>query len=185
MNKFSKINKSVEDEYIYERGHLKIKDKDNYTFVVENDCVVMIPHLIEYDEILMRKETVPSFREKKPNQEFFLTSVSGTMEEGETEKQTLIREIEEECGIRLNTNYNGMVKIGDFHWNKGNSSLCHIYYVPLEKNDYRKVEAIGDGGDIEKKSSTVRVDLKYLKSLNPSDLVSAYCVNWMINKKEL
>ncbi len=182
MNKFSKIEKKVNTiekvDYLYD-GYLKVKSKNGWEYVVENDCSVAMVHLIDLNEILIRKEIVPPFQERHAGQEFFLTTISGTMKEGESPIQTITRELVEEAGIQLNTNYTGYESWGEFFWCKGNTSKCHIFYMPLRVNDFRKVNASGDGSDFEKNSKTVRVDLKYLDALKPSDLLTAYCLEKM------
>ena len=179
MNKFSKIQnekpKIDKDDFKYD-GYLKVKEKDGWEFVVENDCVVAMVHLLDFNEILLRKEIIPPFQERYPSQEYFLTIISGTMENNETPIQTITRELVEEAGILLNTNYSSYEDWGNLFFSKGNIAKCHIFYIPLRVNDFRKVEANGDGSDFEKKSSTVRIDLKYLNSLKPSDLITQLCL---------
>lgn len=185
MNKFSKIQKtklSIEKEdYLYD-GYLKIKSKDNYEFVVENDCSLAIVHLLDFNEILLRKEFIPPFQDRHVDKEFFLTMISGCVEKGETPIQTIIRELAEEAGILLNTTYNSWENWGNYFWCKSNSSKAHIFYFPLRVDDFRKVVACGDGSEIEKLSSTVRVDLKFINSLKPSDLTTALCIELMKTK---
>lgn len=176
MNKFSSVSKEKlgieKDDFLYD-GYLKIKSKDGWEYVDEKDCAVCIVHLIEFNEILLRMEEVPPFRDKHPHQEKFLTLISGTIENGETPTETMIRELEEEAGIVLNTLYSSMESLGDYFWNKGNSSKCHLFYVPLRINDYKKVAIKGDGSEFEKKSKNVRVDVKNIQALKSSDIVTA------------
>ncbi len=186
MNTFSKLEKqdklSIEKvDFLYD-GYIKVKSKDGWEYVSESDCVVAIVHLLDFNEILLRKEIVPPFQERHPEQEFFLTIISGTMKDGENPVQTITRELVEEAGILLNTTYMDYEKWGEYFWNKGNTSKCNIFYMPLRINDYRKVQATGDGSEFEKQSKTVRIDLKYLESLKPSDLVTALCLEKMKGK---
>lgn len=175
MNKFSKMKTVTKDnDYVYD-NYLKILNHNDYEFVVENDCVILIPHLIDYNEILVRKEYIPTYQYKIPNMEYFLTMVSGTVDDNEKLNDTLIRELKEECGIVLNVTYQNMKKIGEYFVCKSNSSKFHIYYIPLSKNDYKHTNITNDGSYIESISKTVRVDVKYLSSLIPSDLITALC----------
>jgi len=187
MDKFSKIIKDdnkltneIED-FVYD-GYIKVKSKDGWEYVKESDCAIALVHLLDFNEILLRKEIVPPFQERHPNQEFFLTIISGTIDGNETPVQTITRELIEEAGVSLNTNYNGFEKMGEYFWCKGNTSKCHIFYIPLRTNDFQKVYAKGDGSETEKLSKTVRVDLKYLDSLKPSDLVTSLCLQFIKNK---
>jgi hypothetical protein len=44
----------------------------------------------------------------------------------------------------------------------------------LTERDYEEVVAKGDGSKIEEMSKSVKVDVRYLNSLNPSDLITDY-----------
>lgn len=186
MKKFSKVQRvdilGVKDaEYVYD-GYLKVKSANGYEYVVENDCAIAIVHLLDFNEILLRKEFIPPFQEIQPTQEFFLTCLSGTIENGETPYKTVIRELVEEAGILLNSTYTNQELIGDYFFNKANTAKAHIYYIPLRINDYRKVSATGDGSKLEDVSTTVRVDVKFLNSLKPSDILTAFVIEKMKEK---
>lgn len=162
-------------------GYLKVKEKDGYEFVVESDCVIMIPHLLEYDEFLFRKKLIPPYTYSLPNKEMFLTTVSGTIDNNEKPIDTLKRELIEECGIKLNSTYNNFVNYGDFFMTKGNSAKYHIFYIPLNRNDYTIVPITGDGSEAEKHSKTIRVDKKILTAIIPSDIITAFCIEKIKN----
>ncbi len=186
MEKFSKLEHKdkihiEKEDYLYD-GYLKIKSKDGYEYVYEKDCAIAMVHLLDFNEILLRKEYIPTFNDKHPNQEFFLTSISGTIETNETPIQTIRRELVEEAGILLNTQFNDIESWGEYFTNKGNASKFYLYYIPLRINDFQKVNAVGDGTIAESKSKSVRVDIKYLNSLKPSDLVTALLIEKMKNK---
>lgn len=186
MDTFSKLSKQKigieKDTYTYEGDYIKIKEREGWEYVVEPDSVIAIPHLIDYDEILIRKEYVPAFHEKHPENEFFLTMISGTIKDGETPVDTLIRELQEEAGVLLNTTYMNYERWGEFFTNKGNSSKFHIFYIPLNINDFQKVKATGDGTKYEEMSKTTRVNTKYIDSLKGSDMVTAYCLEKLKGK---
>jgi 8-oxo-dGTP pyrophosphatase MutT (NUDIX family) len=186
MDKFSKIQHKdklpiEKEDFLYD-GYIKVKEKSGWEYVSEKDCAIALVHLLDFDEILLRKEIVPPFNDKYPEQEFFLTVISGTIETGENPIQTITRELVEEAGILLNTTYMNYESWGKYFYCKGNSSQCHIYYIPLRTNDFRKVEASGDGSDFEEKSKTVRIDTKYLQALKPSDLITSLCIEKMKSK---
>jgi hypothetical protein len=44
----------------------------------------------------------------------------------------------------------------------------------LNERDYHEVVAKGDGSKEEEMSKSVKVDVKYINSLNPSDLITYY-----------
>lgn len=186
MEKFSKMSKQKigidKEDYVYDGDYIKVKERDGWQYVTERDCVIAIPHLLDFEEIMIRKEWIPPFQDRHPNQEFFLTMISGTMEDGETPVDTLIRELQEEAGILLNTTYMKYERWGELFTNKGNSSKCHIFYLPLNINDFQKVRAVGDGSKSEDISKTTRVNVKYIDSLKPSDLLTAFCLEKMKSK---
>ena len=186
MKTFSEISKKKEPkpaDMVYDGDYIKVKSMDGWEFVEERDIVIIVPHLLEFDEVLLRKEYVPPFNTREPEQEHFLTCISGTMEAGEKPTDTLIREVKEEAGVVLNTGFEGWKKWGKFFMNKGNNSYCHIYYLPITTSDFQKIEPTGDGSEEEAKSNTVRIDLKYLDSLNPSDLITMTVIKFL--KEEL
>jgi 8-oxo-dGTP pyrophosphatase MutT (NUDIX family) len=179
MKKFSKITSEKvekEEEFVYDGEYLKIKERDGWQFVTESDCVIGLVHLLDFDEIILRKEWIPPYQDREPSSEYFLTMLSGTIEEDEKPIDTLKRELEEEAGIRLNTLYSSEEYLGEYFMTKGNSAKYHIYYIPLWTNEFQKIQAVGDGSDAEEKSSTIRVNTAYLSTLKPSDIITAYCL---------
>ena len=74
-----------------------------------------------------------------------------------------------------------MEKIGEFYIGKMSSNKAHIYYLPLNNNDYVKVEAKGDGTYSESVSSVLRVSLNYINDLKPADLPTALCLEKIKN----
>jgi 8-oxo-dGTP pyrophosphatase MutT (NUDIX family) len=182
MEKFSlysqQMNQPEDEEYLYDGDYMKIKNIDGWEAVIEKDCMIVVPHLLDYNEIILRKESIPPFQyvEKR---EFFLTALSGGIEKGETAEKTLFRELEEEAGIRLNTGYKAYKKWNELFFNKGNTAKCHLYYLPLHSYDFTTVYAKGDGTESESKSTAVRIDLKYLDNLNTSDLVTCLLLEYL------
>ena len=79
MKDFSKISKPAKKQKEHEikyDGYLKVKDANGWEYVDEKDCVVVLPHLVNFDEFLLRKEVVPPFNGREPENEHFLTVVS-------------------------------------------------------------------------------------------------------------
>lgn len=180
MKNVKKQEEKSKLEIMYD-GYLKVKSTEGWEFVDESDCVIILPHLRDYDDFLFRKEYIPPFR-TRDNKSEFLTVVSGTIDDGEKPLDTVVRELEEETGVKLISNYDSFEHIGTFFMSKGNSAKYHIYYVPLYYGEYTIGKAVGDGSDSENKSSTIKVNHSYLSSLNPSDTITAYCIEVLKNK---
>ena len=58
--------------------------------------------------------------------------------------------------------------------NKASANKYYPYILPLNERDYHEVVAKGDGSKEEEMSKAVKVDVKYISSLNTSDLISDY-----------
>lgn len=181
---FSKNKKTVEEpasDVLFKGDYVSVVKTEGWEVVQEKDCVIVVAHMVDFDEILLRKEDVPSYRLRK-QQNHFLTALSGTIEEGEEHTATIVRELEEEAGIRLNTGYKSFKKWNSLFISKGSSAQFHLYYVPLKNGEFSKVGAPGDGSQAEEKSATLRVDLKYLNSLNVSDTVTELALQYLRNE---
>lgn len=163
-------------EYSYDGKHFKVKQYKDWECIEGNDYIVCLPHLIDRGEIVIRKEWIPTFLLKEPNKEFHLTVVTGGIDENETPEEALFRELEEEAGIKLNTHYSNYEKLGEYYTNKGNNGKCHIYYLPIEINDFQYITPTGDGSEAESKSSCVVVDTQYLDSLKMSEAIGQLCL---------
>lgn len=186
MKKFTNFSKNKKkaaepSNVLFKGEYMSVISADGWEVVQEKDCVVMLAHMVDFDEILLRKEDIPSYRLRK-QQTHFLTALSGTIEAGEDHSATIVRELEEEAGIRLNTNYKSFKKWSSLFISKGSSAQYHLYYIPLKMGEFTKVGAPGDGSQAEENSSTLRVDLKYLNSLNVSDTVTELLLQYLRNE---
>jgi hypothetical protein len=56
--------------------------------------------------------------------------------------------------------------------NKGNCGRVYMSILELRYNDYRQTQIKTDGSYSEKKSSTVKLDLKYIDEFIAHDLVT-------------
>jgi 8-oxo-dGTP pyrophosphatase MutT (NUDIX family) len=189
MKSFTSLTKKkkkedLPSEVVYKGDYLSVVKIEEWEVVSERDCVVVIPYFPEYNEFLIRKEHVPPYQHVD-KQDFFITVVSGVMEDGERPEDTMRRELEEETGIRLNSGYTGQKKWNTLFLNKGNTSKCHIFFVSLTHNDFQKVMAKGDGSRSEAMSSTVRVDTKYLEHLKTADVLTTLCIEYLKNELRL
>jgi 8-oxo-dGTP pyrophosphatase MutT (NUDIX family) len=179
MPKFSNLKPKnefdePEDDIKYEDDKLKIINYEGWSIVKEKDCVVCIPYLIETNQVVLRYEYIPTFL-LIDGQEYHVTLVCGGIEQGETPEKAMLRELEEEAGIVLREDYQ-LEAMRPLFINKGSANKYYPYILPLNERDYHEVVAKGDGSKEEEMSKAVKVDVKYLSSLNTSDLITDYMI---------
>lgn len=176
MKQFSKIrhNKPIDksDDIIFEEGRLKIIQYEDWKVIKDVDFVVCIPYLIEYNQIIIRSEYIPAFK-WATGQEYHVSLVCGGIETGETPEIALLRELQEEAGIVLRDNYKIEFKKPLFI-SKGNGTKFYPAILNLTESDYHEVIPSGDGSKLEKMSKVIKLPIKYLKSLNSSDVITEY-----------
>lgn len=177
MEKFSNLkpesNVEVETDNVkYDDGYVKVIQYEDWSLISESDVVVCIIYLIDSNQIVVRQEYVPTFK-YRDGQEYHLTLVSGTMEDGETPEETLFREIQEEAGMVIREDFK-FDFLKPLFMTKGHLNKYHPAIIQLTERDYTEVVASGDGSEAEQKSKTVKVDVKFINSLNPSDLITDY-----------
>jgi len=178
MEKFSKLKPKNEfnepdEDIVYQDDKLKIVKFENWSVIKEKDCIVCIPYLIESNQMVLRYEYIPTFK-YVDNQEYHLTLVCGGIETGETPKMALLRELEEEAGIVLREDFAIEEELKPLFISKGHTNKYYPFILPLNERDYHEVIAKGDGSEEEAKSKSVKVDLKYINSVNSSDLITDY-----------
>jgi 8-oxo-dGTP pyrophosphatase MutT (NUDIX family) len=178
MKRFSSLKPKDEfaenkEEVLYKDDNIKIVNYENWSLIEEKDCIVCIPFLIETNQIVLRYEYIPTFK-YVDSQEYHVTVVSGGIEQGETPKIALLRELEEEAGIVLREDFIIEEELKPLFISKGHTNKYHPFILPLNERDYEEVFAKGDGSEEEAKSKSVKVDVKYIKSLNTSDLITDY-----------
>ncbi len=178
MEKFSKLKpknefEESEDKVLYDGGdRCKVIDYEDWSIVKSKDAVVCIPYFIESNQLILRYEYIPTFK-YVDGQEFHVTLVCGGIETGETPDKAILRELEEEAGIVLREDYQ-LEPLKPFFVSKASTNKYYPYLIPLNEKDYHEVVAKGDGSKEESISKSVKVDAKYIDSLNASDLITDY-----------
>jgi 8-oxo-dGTP pyrophosphatase MutT (NUDIX family) len=173
MDKFSKVKAEEvrpEEKVLFESGNTKIVDYEGWAVLNEPDTVVCIPYLIEYNQFIIRQEYIPSFKLAE-GKDFHITVVAGGIENNETPEQALRRELEEEAGIVLRENFQFEFERPLFKTKSG-SSAYHFCIVPLTESDYHEVIPKGDGSEAEAVSKSVKVSVKNLNAIIPSDTIT-------------
>lgn len=177
MKKFSKLKpkeilKKTNDKILYENDYIKVIDYEDWSIIKERDLIICIPYFIESNEFLLRHEYIPTYK-YVDGQEYHITVLSGGIEEGETVHNALYRELEEEAGIIIREDY----QIEDskpLFITKGHVNKYNTFILPLNEKDYEEIMAKGDGSKAEELSKSVRIDARYIDSINTSDLITEY-----------
>lgn len=177
MEKFSNLKptdefKEGKEKILYKDKNFKVIQFEDWSIISEKDLVVCIPYLIESNQIILRHEYIPTFK-FVDGQEYHITLIGGGVEQGETTEKALTRELEEEAGIVLREDFK-IEFLKPLFMTKGISNKYYPCILPLNERDYHEVVARGDGSKEEGLSKSVKLDVKYLKSLNVSDLVTDY-----------
>lgn len=184
MQVFSRIKEQGDPtpkkkEVLWQNDTISILDYEDWTIVKEKDIVVCIIYLIEVNQFIIRQEYIPTYK-WRDGQEYHVTVLSGGIETGEDPKRALLREIEEEAGIVIRPEFN-IEFMKPLFVSKGITSKYHPAIITLTESDYQEVLPKGDGSTAEKLSKSVKVDVKYINSINTSDLITDYMLEKLRN----
>jgi 8-oxo-dGTP pyrophosphatase MutT (NUDIX family) len=184
MEKFSKMKpmgeeKPKSDEILYDDKYMKVIKYEDWSVIDDKDVVVCIPYLIESNQIVLRQEYIPSFK-LKDGQEYHISLVGGSVEMGETLDECLLRELQEESGIVLRDNFK-IEFMKPLFKTKSHSAKFHPCILTLTENDYHEIKINDPDNKLNikngnKLNTVIKVDLKYLNSLNASDVITEYMI---------
>lgn len=172
LERSQNMTKKSKGEEIFSDKNLSIVEYEEWSFVNEKSCVLTIIYLIEESKFIIRQEPIPTFK-WVDGDEYYLTVLSGTIDEGEEPETTLLREIEEEAGIVIRPDFK-FEFFKPLHFSKSTTAKTYPSIVTLTERDYTEVMAKGDGSRVEKMSKSVKLDIKLINSINFQDLPSEY-----------
>jgi len=182
MEKFTELNYDKEEpEVLYDGKYKKIVKIDDWEVTNVGNSVICMPYFEDTMEFVMRREVIPSFKfidgENK-----HLVCVAGIIDDNETADEAVIRELYEETGIVIKSNYSRLKKWRVLFSNKGSTMKIHMYYIPLLRNEYDEVVAPTDGSNYEKLADNVKIHISHLKGLEAADTISSLCVEYLKNE---
>ena len=175
--RMEKSDPDKKDDVVFSNDHMKLISYKDWTIVKESDFIVCIPYLIESNQIILRYEFIPTY-DYVDGQEYHVTILSGSIDKDEVPEQTVARELEEEAGIVLSPDYK-IEFLKPLFVSKSHTSKYYPCILSLAENNYHEVMPKTDGSKAEKLSKSVKIDIKYLSSINTSDIITDYMVGKM------
>lgn len=176
MDKFSKMKPKKErvkkDDILFSNDYIELINFEDWTLIKDHDIAICIPYLIETNQIIIRQEYIPTYK-YVDGQEYHVALVGGCIEDDETPEEAITRELKEEAGIVLKEGYN-IEMLKPLYISKGSINKFYPCIIPLNEREYEEIIPTTDGSVVEKKSKSVKVDAKYIDSINTSDLITDY-----------
>jgi 8-oxo-dGTP pyrophosphatase MutT (NUDIX family) len=192
MEKFTQIeNKLIipDEETLYKGKHLDMINYKDTEILKIKDKVAILPYFRDEATFLMRLEYITAYQYRNRDKSNlkritnYLTTITGTMEEGETPEQTIRRELYEEGGIVMNNMYQFEVE-GPFFLQKYSTGQIWTCLLELPVNTYRQIKPPTDGSEKEKLSKCIRISVGDIAQIVNNDLVSKYLITKLQNQIE-
>lgn len=151
---------------------------DDFYYVKQRDKVAVLPYLFNGDElkIICLIEPIKIWGRKAE-----LTSITGTIDEGESHFASAPRELDEEAGLTLAYDKKNWDYLGDFNCNKGIEQKYHLFLVNVTTAVPHKKST--DGSKFEQNTKIVVGGLEVLKK--STDIVLHYMVEKLKNKLKM
>jgi len=179
MEKFTNINyENKEPEILFDGKYKKIIKIGDWEVNKTVDSVICVPYFEDSMEFIMRREVVPPYN-FIDGEEKHLVCVAGLIDDNENAEDAIFRELYEETGIVIKSNYSRLKKWRTVFSNKGSIMKIHMYYIPLLRNEYDEVVAPTDGSKYEKLADNVKIHISHLKNLEAADSISSLCIEYL------
>lgn len=169
-------------ELLYSNPYLQVFKATNgggedYTFIKDDDKVVVLPYaVIDGDvKIMTLIEPIKLWGRGKE-----ITSVTGTLEEGEEPNECAVRELEEEIGIKSEWGDN-WTYVGKYYPVKGSVDCRHMYLVDITGEPI-KGKPEEDGSYFEKVAKRLLTKIKVEEVSN--DMALCFLIEKLKNKFE-
>jgi len=173
MKKFTNLkpdNKAIieEDKTLFQDPNLTVINYEDKAILTDRDVVVCIPYLIDLNQIIIRQEYVSAYK-YADGQELHICLVGGGIEKGESPEEALLRELQEEAGIVIKPNFTVKMDKPLFMF-KGSSNKYYMSILTLTEADYYEIAV--DKSKEHKLDKAFKINVKYINSLNSSDVIT-------------